>query len=783
MKYKYLLLPLAAVSATAGIAAAHVFWVLLLFLLYLLFIFVKTKHHAPVIVCLVSFCLYFFLYTVCDAANVTRYQAGSYTEQAVITNIPKVDGAKMSAVIRTHDKEKWAASYKIRSLEEKRLIEQLEPGMRCTFTGSLEQPAHATVPGGFDYKEYLYSQQIHWLFSVTSIQQCEKSKQPLFKLLNIRKNLISIIRNHVPESSAGIVEALTLGERFSIEDDILSAYQNLGVVHLMAISGMHVGLITAGLFYALIRIGLTREKAGILLLLFLPVYTLLSGAAPSVLRASLMLGFYIAGTLVKRGIHSSAALSLSYLLLLLFNPYFLWQAGFQLSFAVSASLILSSSILKKAGKSRLAGLAMASFIAELSSLPFLLYHFQQISLVSFPMNMVMVPFYTLFVIPVSVIGFLLLLLSGQMGECLFDMFDLVMKPVHDFITYAASVDLFTMIVSKPDFLSLLLLAVSVFTLFAALEKGGFLKLRKTALFFCAVLAYLICHPYFSPWGEADMLDIGQGDSLFISAPHRKGTVMVDTGGVIAYPGESWKEKRHPYSIGEKVLIPFLNGKGVKKLDALILTHADQDHIGEAGVLIKNHRVKRLIVPVGFVKEPKDQTILNMAKENNIPVAEAKRGDTITAGDLQFQVLSPESSDGRSKNDSSLVLWTVLSGVSWLLTGDLESDGETEVLKTYPNLKADILKAGHHGSKSSTSEAFLKQLQPEAALISAGKENRYHHPHEEVLDRLKAYSVNVLRTDISGTIQYRFKKGAGTFSVFPPYDIEETRAQEVKKTAD
>ena len=194
-----------------------------------------------------------------------------------------------------------------------------------------------------------------------------------------------------------------------------------------------------------------------------------------------MLGFYIAGTLVKRGIHSSAALSLSYLLLLLFNPYFLWQAGFQLSFAVSASLILSSSILKKAGKSRLAGLAMASFIAELSSLPFLLYHFQQISLVSFPMNMVMVPFYTLFVIPVSVIGFLLLLLSRQMGECLFDMFDLVMKPVHDFITYAASVDLFTMIVSKPDFLSLLLLAVSVLR-FCGFGKGRFLKLRKSALF-------------------------------------------------------------------------------------------------------------------------------------------------------------------------------------------------------------------------------------------------------------------------------------------------------------
>ncbi len=171
---------------------------------------------------------------------------------------------------------------------------------------------------------------------------------------------------------------------------------------------------------------------------------------------------------------------------------------------------------------------MASLIAELSSLPFLLYHFQQISLVSFPMNMVMVPFYTLFVIPVSVIGFLLLLLSRQMGECLFGMFDLVMKPVHDFITYAASVDLFTMIVSKPDFLSLLSLAVSVLR-FLRLWKREVFKTQEIGSFFCAVLAYLICRPYFSPWGEADMLDIGQGDSLFISAPHRKGTVMVDTG--------------------------------------------------------------------------------------------------------------------------------------------------------------------------------------------------------------------------------------------------------------
>ncbi|MCP6680976.1 DNA internalization-related competence protein ComEC/Rec2 [Bacillus nakamurai] len=780
MKYKRLLLPLAAISATAGIAAAIYFSVFFFFLLFLLFVIVKTKQRGLSIGCLFSFCLYFFLYTAADSANVSAYQAGNYTEDAIILEIPKIDGDRLSAVIRTRDKEKWAASYKIQSLEEKRKMVQLEPGMSCTFTGALEEPKHATVPGGFNYKEHLYRQHIHWLFSVSSIQHCAKSEKTAFKLLQIRKHFISVIRRHVPESSAGIAEALTVGERFSVEDDVLSAYQKLGIVHLMAISGMHVGLIAAGLFYVLIRMGITREKAGILLLLFLPVYTVLTGAAPSVLRASLMLGFYVAGNLFKRRIHSSAAISLSYLLLLLFNPYLLWEIGFQLSFAVSAALILSSSILQNVREKKLAQLAMASFVAELSSLPFLLYYFQQISLVSFPMNMIMVPFYTLFVIPFSFIGFVVLLVSRPAGEFVFCWFDLVMKWAHKLITSAASIESFTIVVAKPGMLSLILLAISIFSIFAAVEKHGVLRLRKSALFFCAVFVYIAIRPYLSPEGEADMLDIGQGDSLFMSAPHRRGAVMIDTGGILSYSDEPWKEKRHPYSIGEKVLIPFLNGKGVKKLDALILTHADQDHIGEAGILIKKHRVKRLIVPEGFVKEPKDNNILQMAKEENISITEAKRGDTVTAGDLRFEVLSPEGPDARSKNDSSLVLWTVLGGVSWLLTGDLEMDGEQEVLDAFPKLKADILKAGHHGSKSSTGEAFLKQLEPKTALISAGKHNRYHHPNQEVLDRLKAYSVNVLRTDVSGTIQYRFKSGFGTFSVFPPYDIEETRAPNEKR---
>lgn len=269
-----------------------------------------------------------------------------------------------------------------------------------------------------------------------------------------------------------------------------------------------------------------------------------------------------------------------------------------------------------------------------------------------------------------------------------------------------------------------------------------------------------------------MIDIGQGDSMFVGAPHQRGRVLIDTGGTLSYSSEPWREKQHPFSLGEKVLIPFLTAKGIKQLDALILTHADQDHIGEAETLLKHHKVKRLVIPKGFVSEPKDEKVLQTARKEGVTIEEVKRGDVLQIKDLQFHVLSPETPDPASKNNSSLVLWMETGVLSWILTGDLEKEGEQEVMDVFPNIKADVLKVGHHGSKGSTGEEFIQQLQPKTAIISAGKNNRYHHPHQKVLQLLQRHSIRVLRTDQNGTIQYRYKNRVGTFSVYPPYDTSD-----------
>ncbi|MCM3382734.1 DNA internalization-related competence protein ComEC/Rec2 [Bacillus subtilis] len=766
-----LLLPMAAASATAGITAAAYFPAIFLFILFLLIILIKTRHAFLIIVCFFSFILFFVLYAVTDSQNVSSYRQGTYQFKAVIDTIPKIDGDRMSMVVKTPDKEKWAAAYRILSAGEKEQLLYIEPGMSCELTGTLEEPNHATVPGAFDYNEYLYRQHIHWNYSVTSIQNCSEPENFKYKVLSLRKHTISFTNSLLPPDSAGIVQALTVGDRFYVEDEVLTAYQKLGVVHLLAISGLHVGILTAGLFYIMIRLGITREKASILLLLFLPLYVMLTGAAPSVLRAALMSGVYLAGSLVKWRVHSATAICLSYIVLLLFNPYHLFEAGFQLSFAVSFSLILSSSIFQQV-KTSLGQLTIVSLIAQLGSLPILLYHFHQFSIISVPMNMLMVPFYTFCILPGAVAGVLLLSLSASFGRLFFSWFDLLISWTNRLITNIADVDVFTIMIAHPAPVLLFLFTVAIILLLMAIEKRSLSQLMITGGICCTVMFLLFIYPCLSSEGEVDMIDIGQGDSMFVGAPHQRGRVLIDTGGTLSYSSEPWHEKQHPFSLGEKVLIPFLTAKGIKQLDALILTHADQDHIGEAETLLKHHKVKRLVIPKGFVSEPKDEKVLQTAREEGVTIEEVKRGDVLQIKDLQFHVLSPETPDPASKNNSSLVLWMETGVLSWILTGDLEKEGEQEVMDVFPNIKADVLKVGHHGSKGSTGEEFIQQLQPKTAIISAGKNNRYHHPHQKVLQLLQRHSIRVLRTDQNGTIQYRYKNRVGTFSVYPPYDTSD-----------
>ncbi|QLI46279.1 DNA internalization-related competence protein ComEC/Rec2 [Bacillus pumilus] len=763
-------LPFGAISAAVGIALAayHLHMYFLLFLLIILLLSLLKK--IPKLFLMISLCgaVYTLIFMVheffeTDQPVQEKFLSGS----VVIESIPKTDGNRFSATVST-EHERLAAFYTIKTEREKEALKDVEPGMSCHMTGDVRPPKHATIPNGFQYDQFLKSKGISAIFLPQSIKGCTKKDRPSHYLQAMRQNGLKFLEDHVPKNSVGIVQALIFGDR----DDTLRDYQMLGIIHLLAISGLHVQTLLACLFWCLLRAGVTRETARILLLCFLPVYACLTGAAPSVLRACLMAGIYLVMTSLPKEMKqpSAVVLSATFLLLLAFHPLYLFDIGFQLSFVVTFFILLSTRILSQA-KSAVMQLFLISFVAQLASLPVLLYHFQQFSLLSIPLNMMFVPFYTTVVLPLSLLFFLLSIIYLPLGQALFQLLDSVIQLSHQLSAHMAVFDGFNLIFMKSTWWHILLeVSAIVFLLFVMECKASVKSYSVPILFSIGVLSVHFFTPNFLQKGEVTMLDVGQGDSLFIQLPYRKGHLLVDTGGRLSFEEEPWKKRRKVSTIGDQTLIPFLHSKGIAKLDVLILTHADQDHMGEAVRLINRNKVKRLAIPKGFARSPEDAKLLKEAAKKGIFIDELERGDQLRVGEHIFEVLHPSQDRVTSKNNDSLVLAFTLGGKRFLFTGDLEQEGERDIIEAYPHLRADVLKVGHHGSKGSTSEEWLRHLEPSYALISAGERNRYQHPHQEVLKKLKDHQMEVYRTDRDGSVTYEFLEKKGTFYTQPPYDI-------------
>ncbi|MRX55934.1 DNA internalization-related competence protein ComEC/Rec2 [Bacillus idriensis] len=769
ISYQGKLIYFAAAAGLAVAAAKFPFhpissFTFLLFCAYLLF----RKKSTLLIGCMAIFILFIFHFYAVEKSNASRFNKGKITIQGEFAEFPQIDGNQMKGVINVNQ-EKISAVYYFSSEEEKNRYRLLQLSTICTFKGELKPPKHATNPNAFDYADYLKNNRIHWILKADSIDQCRKENQTLSeKLKEFRQDGILFISKVFPEESRGIVQALLYGERTNISEDINKAYQELGIVHLLAISGLHVGILVSGLYFILIRSGMTHEKTKLLLILSLPVYCIIAGGAPSVLRAAGMSMLYLASKQLKLQLSTIDVISVAFLFLLFADPYYLFNVGFQLSFSVSMALILSARAFSKMPY-RFYQLVAVSSVAQLASLPVILYNFYQISLLSLPMNLLFVPFYSVVILPLSLISVLAMIIFPPLGSFLIVFTDLVLQISNDFVLFINRFPSFMLLFGKPSFFFLFLFTLFLCQAFIAYEKSHRLKeMRLFVSFLVLLLFYQHESEYFVQTGEIVMLDVGQGDSIYLSAPHNQGTYLIDTGGMLTFNQEKWKEKSSSYSIAEDTLIPFLKSKGKRTLDKLILTHGDADHAGEVIDLLNEIRVLELIVPYGFLRGKFEQEIIDKAKSTGTEVSVLKSGDAVSDHFFKLHILSPIALS-ESENDDSLVIFAKIGGLKWLFTGDLEHEGEKRILEKYKGLKTDVLKVGHHGSKGSTSESFLKQLQPEFAFISAGENNRYNHPHDEVLQLLKKYDVSDLQTKRDGSITYKFHGDSGTFSVQPPYD--------------
>ncbi|HWO97947.1 MAG TPA: DNA internalization-related competence protein ComEC/Rec2 [Bacillus sp. (in: firmicutes)] len=724
--------------------------------------FVWMYRSFPHLIFYISFAVFVLLSFHCiisDQQNQTALSSTRTFFQGRIATIPDINGQTLSFKFHLPE-ETVIVRYTISAIEKKNELKQLKIGFSCRFTGQLIEPETARNEGAFNYKRYLYQQRIHWIVQASdlSVEQCRDN----FKMGDIfprwRETSLRFIEENIEQPAAGMMQALIYGERKQISEETLQHYQEGGVIHLLAISGLHVSFLAGMVFYGLIRIGVTRERATLSLIVVLPFYAVIAGAAPSVIRAVMMTMLILIVLFIKTALTPHDAISLTFLLMLGADPYYIYHIGFQLSFVVSFFLIMSNRLIETTSFWK--QLLAASIVSQLSSLPLILYHFYKISLLSLPLNLLFIPLYSIIVLPACLCILCLLIFIPSLGEILSFLLNILLDVSNRLVAFAVTFPYTQLIFGQLSFLIIMSLYGGMLWLFVAWESDGKHRIWAASCLFLLLL-FQYCQFNINPEGRVTIIDVGQGDSILIELPHRKGVYLVDTGGAVSFEKEPWQEKRSKFEIGKDVLVPFFHARGIRQIDKLFITHGDYDHAGAAEVILNKMKVKELVIGKKESLDELEERLVKQSNSKGIQVMRAEKGDMWRDGEFSFYVLSPTGNE-KSKNDQSLVIYTKLGGATWLFTGDLELKGEEQLLKNFPALRVDVLKAGHHGSKTSTSSLLLDHIKPKAAVISVGKHNRYQHPHSSVVKELEKRGIVIFRTDQKGAVYYRFRQNKGTF---------------------
>ncbi|HFI0403616.1 TPA: DNA internalization-related competence protein ComEC/Rec2 [Streptococcus suis] len=719
-----------AVLAVAAYFAVHSFSLLtmgLLSLLLLVFgvrqgkaIFLKT---LPLLV----LCGLFFGYQKVQWERVAQSAPEQVMTVQVIPDTIDINGDSLSFRGRA-DGQTYQFFYKLASQEEQAYFQKLTVLVQLEVEAEVSLPAGQRNFNGFDYQAYLKTQGIYRTVKLTAIKKIVpvQSWNVFDWLSSWRRQALVSIKTTFPAPMSHYMTGLLFGELDSDFDQMSDLYSSLGIIHLFALSGMQVGFFIDKFRWILLRLGLTKEIVDKLQIPFSLVYAGLTGFSVSVVRS------LVQKILGNMGLRKLDNFAVTVFVCLLVLPRFLLTAGGVLTFTYAFLLtVFDFEDLGQVKKT-----AVESLSISLGILPVLMTYFYAFQPLSILLTFVFSFIFDVLLLPgLSVI----FLLSPLVKMTWVNGFFVFMEKI---IVWVADLGFRPWILGKPSGLVLLLLLVSLFLLYDFHRKKNWLLGLSLIL---ALLFFTTKHPLEN---EVTVVDIGQGDSIFLR-DMRGLTVLIDVGGRVDFAAkEAWQE-RSSQANAERTLIPYLHSRGVDRIDSLVLTHTDADHVGDVLEVAKQVQIGRIYVSPGSLTVPDFVATL---KEINVPVHVVAVGDRLPIFDSYLEVLYPDGT-GDGGNNDSVVLYGRLLDTNFLFTGDLEQ-GELDLIETYPDLPVDVLKAGHHGSQGSSYPEFLDHIEAKIALVSAGENNRYKHPHQETLDRFDSRNVQVYRTDQQGAIRFR-----------------------------
>ena len=653
----------------------------------------------------------------------------AYVEKVrIFPDTIKVNGDSLSFRGKA-DGRTFQVYYKLQSEEEKEHFQALTDLYEIELEGKLSEPEGQRNFGGFDYQAYLKTQGIYQTLTIKSIQSMKKvsSWDIGENLSSLRRKAIVWIKTHFPDPMRNYMTGLLLGHLDTDFEEMNELYSSLGIIHLFALSGMQVGFFMDAFKKLLLRLGFTQEKLKWLTYPFSLIYAGLTGFSASVIRSLLQ------KLLAQHGYKGLDNFALTVLVLFIIMPNFFLTAGGVLSCAYAFILTMTS----KEGDG-IKAVARESLVISLGILPILSFYFAEFQPWSILLTFVFSFLFDLVFLPLLSILFILSFVYPV------TQFNFVFEYLENLIRLVSQLASRPLVFGQPNAWLLILLLISLAILY------DFRKNIKRVVgfsLFIVGLFFLTKHPLEN---EITMLDVGQGESIFLRDVTGK-TILIDVGGKAESDKkiQAWQQKSTT-SNAQRTLIPYLKSRGVDKIDQLILTNTEKEHVGDLLEVTKAFHVGEILVSKGSLTQKEFVAELQATQTK---VCSVTAGENLPIFGGYLEVLSPRKI-GEADSYDSLVLYGKLLDKHFLFSGNLKEKGEKELLKQYPNLEVDVLKAGQHGSNASSNPVFLEKLNPELSLISVGKNNRAKLPHQETLTRLEAIKSKIYRTDQNGAIRFK-----------------------------
>ena len=646
--------------------------------------------------------IYIILLLLIIATSFLRIKYYNYSSQIDITKpfigiVTKIDYKNNKYKIIIKNKEKIIGYLK-------EYHKDLKIGDKVLIEGNYYKPSNNTIPNTFNYQKYLKYQKIYYIMNIKKINILKKNNNIIYKIKNYINERIDTLGDNKE-----YIRSFIIGNKTNL--DSYNLYQENGISHLFALSGMHISLLT-GILYFIFK----KYRYHLIIIIFiLLLYLLITDYSVSLLRTFIFFILFKINNKYDLNTTPKNILFITVSILLIINPFNLYNYGFLYSSIITYGLIITSKYLKK---HYLYNLLLISIICFLFSLPITISLNNEINITSILNNIILVPLISLLIYPLSIITFLIPFLVP-----LFNLLITVLEKINLLLNYL-SLNIIIPKTSKIIYLIYYLLLIL------------FVKSNNTKYLLLSIITILLLKikPLINNNYQIYYLDVNQGDSILLT--HKNKTILIDSGGL------------NNYNYSDNT-IKLLKSLGYSHLNYYITSHGDADHLGESINLINNYKVDKVIFNCGDYNELEQELIKELNKKRMKYYSCIKE---LNIDNNKLYFLQTKEYD--NENDNSNVIYTELNGYKFMFMGDAGIDKEKDILNKYNISNIDVLKVGHHGSKTSSSKDFINEINPKYSIISVGKYNKYGHPNKEVLDNLD--NSKIYRTDLDGSIIFKIK---------------------------